>query len=57
MYEVRDTNSTPEGIKGTGSAEDMRCGVCVAVIVPCNSPDDPCVFVAFLSGQVEDTVT
>ena len=35
----------------------MRCAVCVAVIVQCNSPDDPCVFVVFLSGQVEGTVT
>ena len=57
MYIVRDTNSTPEGTKDTGRAEDMRCAVCVAVIVPCNSPDDPCVFVAFLSEQLESSVT
>ena len=35
----------------------MRCAACVAVIVPCTSPDDPCVFVTFLSGQIEGAVT
>ena len=56
-HEFSDTNSTPEGTKDTGSAEDMRCAACVAVVVPCNSPGDPCVFVVFWSGQVEGTVT
>ena len=49
----RDTNSTPEGTKGTGCAEDMRCTVRVTVVVPCNSPDDSGVLATFLSGQVE----
>ena len=40
MYEARDTNSTKEGTKGTRCAEDMRCAVRGAVIIPGNSPDD-----------------
>ena len=56
MYVARHTNSTPEGTKSTGCAEDMRCAVRVTVIVPCNSPDDSGVFVTFLSGQVEGAV-
>ena len=56
MHVARDTNATPEGTKGAGSAEDMRCAVCVAVIVPCSSSDDSGVLVAFLRGQAEGVV-
>ena len=57
MYVARDTSSTPEGTTSTRCVEDMRFAVCVAVIVPYDSPDDSGVLVTFLSGLGEGAET